>query len=88
MKCYQKVIVWCIIKCFLLAHCIQIAYHGIPDKVYEVFLEAYQASSLLHTKEQEAMETKNPAGESGGEVKGVCACVCVCTRACARTCEI
>ena len=36
------------------------------DKVYEVFLEAYRVSSLLHSRDQGAMETKNPAGERGG----------------------
>ena len=31
-----------------------------------MFLEAYRVSSLLHSRDQEAMETKNPAGELGG----------------------
>lgn len=36
----------------------QIAYHGIPDKAYEVFLEANQAEG----KKVDSLKSKNPAG--------------------------
>ena len=39
---------------------IQVAYHGIPDKAYEVFLDAHKHNSL--TRRSNALDSKNPAG--------------------------
>ena len=39
---------------------LQVAYHGIPDKAYEVFVAAQKSSSL--SKKVAALEAKNPAG--------------------------
>lgn len=40
----------------------QVAYHGIPDKAYEVFLEAYRNSSLQQSSKIANIESGNPAG--------------------------
>ena len=40
----------------------QVAYHGIPDKAYEVFLDAHKHNSL--TRRSNALDSKNPAGNT------------------------
>ena len=39
----------------------QVAYHGVPEKAYEVFINAYKFSDLAHSPLSN-LDTTNPAG--------------------------
>ncbi len=54
MRLYKNIYIDFLMIIFMM----QIAYHGIPDKAYEVFLEANQA------KGRKMDSSKNPAGEN------------------------
>ena len=40
----------------------QVAYHGVPEKAYEVFVDALQSAFLNHGVKIAPMEDHNPAG--------------------------
>ncbi len=41
---------------------LQIAYHGIPGKAYEVFMEAHRTNALKSSIKVSNVEANNPAG--------------------------